>query len=82
MEGMQMIKQLKKVGNSNAVIIEKPIMELLGLQENDELQLTIHNGSIILTPANPKPVDMVRFENSLNRVVSERREVLRRLSQK
>ena len=76
-----MIKQLKKVGNSNAVILDKAIMELVGLKENDELQLSIHNGSIILTPTNPKPFDMDRFEACLNRVVSERRDVLRRLAE-
>ncbi len=43
-----MIKQLKKVGNSNAVILDKAIMELVGLEENDELQLSVHQGSIIL----------------------------------
>jgi len=76
-----MIKQLKKVGNSNAVILDKAIMELVGLEENDELQLSVHHGSIILTPTDPKPVDMIRFEACLNRVVTERRDVLRRLAQ-
>jgi antitoxin component of MazEF toxin-antitoxin module len=78
---MTMIKQLKKVGNSNAVILDKAIMELVGLEENDELQLSVHHGSIILTPTDPKPVDMIRFEACLNRVVMERRDVLRRLAQ-
>ena len=76
-----MIKQLKKVGNSNAVILDKAIMELVGLEENDELQLSVHHGSIILTTTDPKPVDMIRFEACLNRVVTERRDVLRRLAQ-
>lgn len=76
-----MIKQLQKVGNSNAIILDKAIMELVGLEENDELQLSIHNGSIILTPTDPKPVDMDRFETCLNRVVSKRRDVLRHLAE-
>ena len=76
-----MIKQLKKVGNSNAVILDKAIMELVGLEENDELQLSVHHGSIILTPTDPKQVDMIRFEACLNRVVTKRRDVLRRLAQ-
>ena len=76
-----MIKQLKKVGNSNALILDKAIMALVGLDENDEIQLTIHNGSIIITPVRPNPVDTERFEASLDRVTSERREVLRRLAE-
>ena len=76
-----MIKQLKKVGNSNAIFLDKAIMELAGLRENGEVQVSVHNGSIIITPAHPKPVDKERFEACLNRVVKERREVLRRLAE-
>ncbi len=75
-----MIKRLKKVGNSNALILDKAIMELVGLMENGEVQLTVHNGSIIVTPANPKQVDRDKFEACLDRVTAERREVLRRLA--
>jgi antitoxin component of MazEF toxin-antitoxin module len=75
------IKKLKKVGNSNAVIIDKAIMELVGLEENGEVQITVHDGSVVLTPAHPRTVDQARFEAALERVVTERREVLRRLAQ-
>ena len=76
-----MIKQLKKVGNSNALILDRAIMELVGLQESGEIQLTVHNGSIIITPTHPQAVDKDRFEACLDRVVTERREVLRRLAE-
>lgn len=76
-----MIKQLRKVGNSNALILDRAILELVGLEEGGEVQLTVHNGSLILTPANPKPVDQERFEESLNRVVSKRRALLKRLAE-
>jgi len=76
-----MIKRIKKVGNSNALILDKPLLELLGLEENGEVQITIHNGSLIITPSQPKPVDKEKFEACLDRVVEERREVLRRLAE-
>ena len=76
-----MIKQLKKVGNSNAIILDKALIELVGLEENGDVQITVHNGSIIITPAHPKKVDPVRFEACLDRLVEERREVLRRLAE-
>ena len=76
-----MIKRLKKVGNSNALILDKAILELVGLAEDGEVQITVNNGSIILTPAQPRPVDKARFESCLDRVVEERREVLRRLAE-
>ena len=76
-----MIKRLKKVGNSNALILDRAILELVGLAEEGEVQITVNNGSIILTPAQPRPVDKARFEACLDRVVEERREVLRRLAE-
>jgi antitoxin component of MazEF toxin-antitoxin module len=76
-----MIKQLRKVGNSNALLLDKAILELLGLEENGEVQLTVSDGSLIVTPVNPQPVDQERFEKCLDRVVATRRDVLRRLAQ-
>jgi antitoxin component of MazEF toxin-antitoxin module len=76
-----MIKQLSKVGNSSAVILDRAIMELVGLEEGAEVQLTVHNGSLIITPANPKVVDQERFEECLSRVASSRRDLLRKLAE-
>ena len=75
-----MNKQLRKVGNSNALILDRAILELVGLDEGGEVQLTVHNGSLIVTPANPKPVDRKLFEEHLNQVVSDRRNLLKRLA--
>lgn len=76
-----MVKQLKKVGNSNALTLDKAVMELVGLEEGSHVQVTVHDGSIILTPVKPSVVDKNRFEACLERVVQKRREVLRRLAQ-
>ncbi len=75
-----MIKKLSKVGNSSALILDRALLELIGLEEGGEVQLTISNGSIIVTPANPKPVDREQFDKYLNYVVSERRDLLKRLA--
>jgi len=76
-----MIKTLRKVGNSNALILDKPILELLGLEENGQVKLTISDGSLIITPTDPRPVDREQFEASLERVLKERKDLLRRLAE-
>lgn len=76
-----MIKQIKKIGNGNALFLDKAILELVGLKEGSEVQLTVHNGAIVVTPTHPKPVDKKRFDDALKRVMTERREVLRRLAE-
>jgi antitoxin component of MazEF toxin-antitoxin module len=75
-----MVKQLKKVGNSNALTLDKALMELVGLEEDGHVQISVRDGSIIVTPVKPHAVDKDRFEACLDRVVRDRREVLRRLA--
>jgi len=75
-----MVKKLQKVGNSNALILDLPIMEMVGLEEGKEVQVTVSNGSIIITPVNPRQVDPEELERLLDRIVGERREILRELA--
>jgi antitoxin component of MazEF toxin-antitoxin module len=75
-----MVKKLQKVGNSNALILDLPIMEMVGLQEGKEVQITVSNGSIIITPVDPRRVNPEELERQLDRIVGERREMLRELA--
>jgi antitoxin component of MazEF toxin-antitoxin module len=47
-----MIKTLKKHGNSMALVIEKPMMEALGITEETPLQVTVSGNALVVTPAN------------------------------
>ena len=76
-----MIKQLRKVGNSNALILDKPILELLGLEEGGQVQLTIQDGNLIVTPTHPKRLDAENLQKKLDYVVKKRKQVLKRLAQ-
>jgi len=61
--------------------LDKAVMELIGLDENGPVQLSVHNGSLIVTPISPHPVDRERFEACLDRVTTKRRSVLRKLAE-
>ena len=76
-----MIKQLRKVGNSNALILDKPILELLGLAEGGEVLLKIQDGTLIVTPARPRKLDPKTLGEKLDYVIEKRRKVLKRLAQ-
>ncbi|MFA7567815.1 MAG: AbrB/MazE/SpoVT family DNA-binding domain-containing protein [Alkalispirochaeta sp.] len=76
-----MIKQLRKVGNSSALILDKPIMELLGLEEDGQVQLTIQDGNLIVSPANPQLVSPEEINKKLEYVIKKRKDVLKRLAQ-
>ena len=75
-----MIKHLRKVGNSNALILDKPILELLGLEEEGQVQLTIQDGNLIVTPTRPQLVRPEEMDEKLDYVMKKRADVLRRLA--
>lgn len=76
-----MIKTLQKVGNSNALILDKPILELLGLEENGQVSLTIHDGTLVITPAFPKLVDEAIVQEKIEYVLRKRKKVLKNLAE-
>lgn len=76
-----MIKQLRKVGNSNALLLDKPILELLGIGEESHVQLTIQDGVLIIAPVNPQPVGTLDFEQVLDKVMTQRHAVLKKLAE-
>ena len=47
-----MIKTLQKHGNSHALLIDKPLMDALGIKPDAQLQLTVSGASLIVTPVN------------------------------
>ncbi len=75
-----MIKKLRKVGNSNALLLDKAILEMLGMHEGSKVNLTIDGGSLIVTPVEPTPVSADQFNACLDRVMTEWGDVLRRLA--
>lgn len=62
-----MIKKLSKYGNSFAILIDKPILELLNISEGTQLKIKTDGESIIITP--------IQSELSKIRKVSENVEV-------
>jgi antitoxin component of MazEF toxin-antitoxin module len=47
-----MIKKLVRHGNSRALIIDKPILELIGANENSEFTITTDGTSLTIKPVN------------------------------
>lgn len=47
-----MVKRLQKHGNSQALVIEKAILDAMGIDSETPLQMTISGNSLIVTPAN------------------------------
>ena len=50
-----MSKRLQAIGNSAGIIIDKPILELLGITPDTELELSTDGERLIITPVPAKP---------------------------
>jgi len=47
-----MIEKLQKPGNRAALIIEKPVMQALGITEETPLQVTVSGTALVITSVN------------------------------
>jgi antitoxin component of MazEF toxin-antitoxin module len=65
---MTVTKKLTKHGNSYALIIEKPILELLGIDSTTLLDISTPDGSsIVITPLK-SAARKRKFKNALNKI--------------
>lgn len=51
-----MIKQLTKIGNSQGIILDKAILELLNIEEGSSFEVTTKNGGLFLKPLDIKEI--------------------------
>lgn len=65
---MTVRKKLTKHGNSYALIIERPILELLGIDSDTLLQISTPDGSsIVITPVKSK-TEKKKFSAALQKI--------------
>ena len=72
-------KKLTKVGNSYALILDKPLMDLAGLSANEPVVVYSTGHGLVVAPV-PAPVRS--FEEAKDRVFTRHGEVLKRLADK
>jgi len=75
-----MIKKLIKHGNSVALIIDKPIMEILNITNETTFELTTDGKNLILSPQNEKNQEKNVME-TLSKINKKYGNVLRRLGE-
>jgi len=75
-----MIKKLTRTGNSVAVVLDKPILEAVGLDENSEVEVST-NGQIIVLAPKPDSARTRRLKRILDELDSEYGGVFKRLAE-
>jgi antitoxin component of MazEF toxin-antitoxin module len=75
-----MIKKLTRTGNSVALILDKPILKQLGLDENAEVELSTYGQVLVVTPKRD-PARERKFRETVGKINEKYAGVFRRLSE-
>ena len=74
-----MVKTLTKHGNSLALVIDKPILELLNIDADTPLSITTDGKSLIIAPADPKTAK--KLGAAKQKIMAEWKDVFKRLAE-
>lgn len=75
-----MVKTLQKHGNSQALIIDKALMDALGIESDTPLQVTVSGNSLIVTPVDVG-VGREQVKEALSKLRPRYAEMLQRLAE-
>lgn len=76
---MAMHKQIKQFGNSLGIVIEKPILELLGITKDTVLEMTTDGKVLTLRPAQ-QGIDAAELADHLEALDRDYGEMFRNLA--
>lgn len=75
-----MIKKMVSHGNSAAIIIDKPILQLLKIDADTPLELTTDGKNLIISPVGDEKREK-RFKSALERVNKKHSKTLQKLAE-
>jgi antitoxin component of MazEF toxin-antitoxin module len=55
-----MLKKLSTIGSSRGLILDKTLLGLLGIEDDDEVSLTVEGRRLIVEPASLDPLKEIR----------------------
>lgn len=81
---MGLVKNLTNIGSSSALIIDKALMEVLGMGKNTQVEIHTDGRSLIVTPVLPEAsYDQLpeAVKNAFEKSLKEDNEVYKKLSE-
>lgn len=75
-----MIKKLTRIGNSIALVLDKPLLEELGLDENAEVEVSTNGQIIVITPKRSSARER-KFRKAADKINSKYAGLFKRLSE-
>jgi len=75
-----MIKKLTRTGNSVALVLDKPLLDQLGLDENAEVEVSTNGQIIVITPKRSSGRER-KFRKAVDKINRKYAGLFRRLSE-
>lgn len=76
-----MIKIISKIGNSQGIIFDSALLQLVRLKVGDEVNVEVHaGGTITITPMAPKSISAEKAAETARRLIRKNDELFKRLS--
>ncbi|MCZ7584413.1 MAG: AbrB/MazE/SpoVT family DNA-binding domain-containing protein [Deltaproteobacteria bacterium] len=75
-----MVKTLSKHGNSLALILDRPVLDLLNIDENTPLEITTDGDGLVIRPVRKK-THRARVRQAAKRVMDAHQKTLRNLAE-
>jgi antitoxin component of MazEF toxin-antitoxin module len=77
---VMMTKRLTRVGNSQAIMIDKPIMDLLGITMETELEITTDGRGLHITPRLTEAERRRRVKAAADHVLTKHKKTFEKLA--
>lgn len=74
-----MVKTLTKHGNSYALVIEKPIMDLLHIQPDTQLEISTDGKTLLISPVNT--LRQEKFRQAMDETFDQYHEAFKKLAE-
>jgi antitoxin component of MazEF toxin-antitoxin module len=76
-----MIKMLTKHGDSYALVIDKPMLDLLNIHPDTPLAISTDGKSLLVTPSGEEEIDDEKFQEILEGINRRYAKVFKRLAE-
>lgn len=77
---LAMVKHLQAVGNSSGIIIDKPILELLRITPETELEVSTDGDRLIITPLRTETQRRTKIARAQARTIANHERTFRKLA--
>jgi len=75
-----MVKKLTRTGNSLALVLDKPLLEQLGIDEKTELELSTNGDVLVVTPVRDRARER-KFKKAIEKVNRKYAGLFRKLAE-